>query len=196
MKPRFLRRVARAVAARTHGKPERDTAPRFLRRVAQAVDARTRDEAERDDGFTLVEILVVLTIVGILAAGISPVVLKRIDQARQTKAMVQIDTFENALHTYAIDTGDYPATDEGLEALVVEPETADGWAGPYIRGVALDGGEINDPWGSPYVYTYPGDNTDLGFEFDLISYGKDGQEGGSDYDSDITNYADIVDESS
>ncbi|MAF10979.1 type II secretion system protein GspG [Candidatus Poribacteria bacterium] len=169
---------------------------RLLRRLARAGAAWRRENADRDEGFTLVEILVVLTIVGILAAGISPVVLKRIDQARQTKALMQVRTFEDALHRYAIDVGDYPSSEEGLESLVTQPDTADGWTGPYVRGMVTSDGVIDDPWGTPYVYIYPGDNADLGFEFDIVSYGKDGQEGGADNDADITNYAGVVDDGS
>ena len=151
-----------------------------------------RKECKRDAGFTLVEILVVITILGVLAAVVTPTVIGRIDQARQTKAQIEIRTFADALERYAIDTGDYPTTEQGLEALVIEPDGVDGWRGPYLSGMLRSQNELKpDPWGNPYVYTYPGEHEDLGIAFDIISYGKDGKEGGEGVNADITNWGEI-----
>ncbi|MDA1192607.1 MAG: type II secretion system major pseudopilin GspG [Candidatus Poribacteria bacterium] len=159
------------------------------RRVTPSRDAHDA----KDEGFTLVEILVVITILGILVAVVSPTVLSRIDQARQTKALVDIRTYADALERYAIDIGDYPTSEEGLLGLATAPDDATGWNGPYLSGVLNQDGTMKaDPWGNEYVYTYPGTNEALGYPFDIVSYGKDGQEGGSGkYDADISNYAGI-----
>ncbi|MBM3216286.1 type II secretion system protein GspG [Candidatus Poribacteria bacterium] len=147
------------------------------------IKARVRGDRGRDDGFTLVEILVVITILGVLIAVVSPTVLSRIDQAKVTAARVQMREFSSALEQYAIDTGDYPASEDGLDALYTEPETAVGWLGPYMPGSLK-----SDPWGNAYVYVYPGDHQDVGYAYDLTSYGKDGKEGGEDFAADISNY--------
>ena len=162
---------------------------RYLRRLPVAA-ARRRSRWNDESGFTLVEILVVITILGILAGILAPRVVGVRDRALQTQAVMQIYRFGQALEMYAIDMGDYPTTEEGLEALAIAPSNADAWAGPYEPGMLDSDGEVKpDPWGNPYVYIYPGQHTELGYPYDIISYGRDGREGGSTrYDVDISNW--------
>jgi general secretion pathway protein G len=130
-------------------------------------------------GFTLIELLVVIVIIGILAAVVGPKVMKNPDKARVQSAKLQIANFGVALDQYALDTGNYPTTSEGLEALV-RSSGAEGWDGPY-----LDSKEVpKDPWGSPYQYQSPGPNSD----YEIISFGKDKQQGGDSYNADITSW--------
>ena len=133
----------------------------------------------RRGGFTLIELLLVLVILSVLAAVVVPKFTKRSEQARITAARTDIGNLELALDTFEIDTGRFPSTQEGIEALVEQPTGMDDWRGPYIkRGVP------NDPWGTPYVYSYPGDHNREGY--DLYSFGPDGQSGGAD---DIDNWS-------
>jgi general secretion pathway protein G len=126
-------------------------------------------------GFTLVELLLVLTILGILAAIVVPKFTGRTEQARETAARTQISTFSTALESYEVDTGSYP---QSLEDLVQQPRDAQGWKGPYLQGdIPLD------PWQHPYIYVCPGKHMTSGF--DLYSIGFDGREGTED---DITNW--------
>jgi general secretion pathway protein G len=126
-------------------------------------------------GFTLVELLLVLTILGILAAIVVPKFTGRTEQARITAARTQISTFSTALEAFEVDTGAYPKT---LQDLVQQPRDAQNWKGPYLQGdIPLD------PWLHPYVYAYPGRHMANGF--DLYSLGFDGREGTED---DITNW--------
>jgi general secretion pathway protein G len=126
-------------------------------------------------GFTLVELLLVLTILGILAAIVVPKFTGRTEQARVTAARTQISTFSTALEAYEIDNGSYPRS---LEELVQQPRDAQNWKGPYLQGdIPLD------PWQRPYVYTCPGKHMPNGF--DLYSVGIDGREGTED---DVTNW--------
>lgn len=131
-------------------------------------------------GFTLIELLLVLVILTALAAVVVPKFTKRSEQARITAAHTDISNLEVALDAFEIDMGRYPTTTEGLGALIAPPvsTTTLEWKGPYIRrGIPLD------PWGSPYIYKYPGQyNT---YSYDLYSYGPNGQEGGGD---DIDNW--------
>ncbi len=135
-------------------------------------------------GFTLIELMVVIVILGILAAIIAPRIIGRTDEARVTEAKVQIKNIETALKLYKLDNGRYPATEQGLEALVSRPES-----GPPARSWR-EGGYLErkkvplDPWGSPYVYASPG----LQGEYDIISYGADGTRGGEGFDRDISNW--------
>lgn len=148
-----------------------------------------------DEGFTLVEILVVLTIIGILAATISPAVFKEIGKAKQKKAAEQITIFSGALKRYSYDVGDYPTTEEGLMALIQAPSGVTGWDGPYLEEALNPDGTLKpDPWGNQLEYIYPGAHQDLTYAFDLTCYGKDGQEGGTGTDSDISNWAGVMDE--
>ncbi len=132
-------------------------------------------------GFTIIELMVVIVILGILATIIMPRFLDRPQEARQMKAKVQIRNFEAALALFKTDTGRFPTTSEGLEALVRDPGV-EGWH----QGGYLERGKLPaDPWGNPYVYIHPGQhNTD----YDIISYGKDGEPGGTGFDADIESW--------
>jgi len=133
-------------------------------------------------GFTLIEIMVVVVIIGLLAAVILPQVWNKVGKAQTTKAKSDIQAIETALTMYRLDNFKFPSTDMGLEALVTRPND------PTVRNYP-EGGYIKrlskDPWGRPYVYVYPGTH---GQEYDLYSLGADGQEGGEDDNADIGNW--------
>ena len=131
-------------------------------------------------GFTLVELLVVLVILGLIATLAAPRVIKFIAGARSDTAKVQIERLSSTLELYRLEVGRYPTEDENLVALVERPADADRWAGPYLTN--KDG--IVDPWGRDYIYSYPGEHGD----FDLYSFGADGQEGGDGEDADVRNW--------
>lgn len=144
-------------------------------RVATARAART-------GGFTLIEIMVVVIIIGLLAAVIVPQVIGRVDEARITKAKQDIQAFETALTMYRLDNFRFPTTDQGLRALVQQPTDPSirNWrAGGYLQRLN------KDPWGNDYQYVYPGTR---GREYDLFSLGADGQPGGEGVNADIGNW--------
>lgn len=126
----------------------------------------------RDEGLTLVELLVVLAIVGMIAAIATPQVIGYLDRAKVGTAKSQIQHLTTALDLFKLDTGRYPSAEEGLTALVTAPDSTRNWAGPYLKVK----GTLNDPWGNPYQYRYPGQHG----EFDLFSAGPKGAAGGSD----------------
>lgn len=130
-------------------------------------------------GFTLLELLVVMVIIGLLAGFVGPRFFGQIGKSQVKAARAQIDSLEKALDQYRIDVGRYPSTEQGLAALVTRPGGVSRWAGPYLKK-----GLPADPWSNPYVYKSPGDHG----EFDLMSLGKDGQPGGSGEDEDIVNW--------
>lgn len=136
---------------------------------------------QRRRGFTLLELLVVVAIIGLLAAYVGPKYLSQIGRSEQTVAKSQVEGFSSALGAYRIDVGSYPTTEEGLSALLRKPSDtlkAAKWNGPYLSKAVPP-----DPWGRSYIYRSPGASSD----FDLISYGKDGQPGGTGDAADITN---------
>ncbi len=134
-------------------------------------------------GFTLIEIMVVVFIIGMLLAIIAPRLIGRTDDARVIEAKAQIKNFETALKLFKIDNGFFPSTDQGLEALIEKPSIGKIPENYRQRGY-LEKKKIKpDPWGSPYVYISPGTQDD----YDIISYGADGRPGGERYDADITN---------
>jgi general secretion pathway protein G len=133
----------------------------------------------RASGFTLLELLVVVAIIGLLVGYVAPRYFGQIGKSEVNAAKAQIDALEKALDQYRLDTGRYPSTDPGLNALVQRPQNEPKWNGPYLRkAVPLD------PWGKPYLYRSPGEKGD----FDLLSYGKDGSPGGGGENADITNH--------
>lgn len=130
-------------------------------------------------GFTLLELLVVMVIIGLLAGYVGPKYFAQVGKSEVKAARAQIDAFEKALDTYRLDTGHYPSTEQGLNALIVQPANEPKWSGPYLKKTIPV-----DPWGKPYIYKQPGEHG----EVDLFSYGKDGQPGGSGDAVDITNW--------
>jgi general secretion pathway protein G len=136
----------------------------------------------REKGFTLFEILVVVIIIGLLAALVGPRLFGKVSTAKQKATKAQIELFGTALDTYRLDVGRYPTTEEGLKALREKPSGAEGWQGPYLPK------EIpTDPWNRAYVYKSPGEHGD----YDLISYGLDGAEGGEGENLDIVSWKDV-----
>jgi general secretion pathway protein G len=134
----------------------------------------------RRAGVTLIEMLVVVTIIALFAALVGPSLFKQSDRARITAARVQINNFRAALGQYKLDTGVFPTTEQGLAALRSRPENVNQWQGPYL------GQEVPvDPWGRGYIYKFPGDHGD---EPDLISYGADGQAGGEGINADVVSW--------
>nr|WP_281432172.1 type II secretion system major pseudopilin GspG [Desulfatitalea alkaliphila] len=130
-------------------------------------------------GFTLIEVLIVMVIIGLLAALVGPRMFGKVGQSKQNAAKAQMSLFETALDAYRLDVGRYPTTDQGLNALRVRPQGEERWDGPYLRRDIPQ-----DPWGNPYEYRCPGDHGD----FDIISYGADGRLGGEGEDEDIGNW--------
>jgi len=137
-------------------------------------------------GFTLLELLVVIVILGILATFVGVRYMGKTDEAKQTQAKVQIQTLENALNMYRLDNGDYPNTEQGLKALVEKPATGN-IPKKWREGGYLDKPKVpKDPWGNDYLYMSPGMKNTNGV--DIFSYGGDGQAGGDGKDADIGNW--------
>ncbi|MDH3589101.1 MAG: type II secretion system major pseudopilin GspG [Gammaproteobacteria bacterium] len=135
----------------------------------------------RQDGFTLIEIMVVVVILGILATLVVPTVIQNVAEARINKARSDIRTIESQMEMFRLHSFRYPTTDEGIESLVkapASPDARDRWKGPYLQKVP------NDPWGRPYLYISPGSRA----EIDLYSLGADGQPGGEGENGDIGNW--------
>lgn len=133
---------------------------------------------ESEQGFTLVEMLVVITIIGLIMGLIGPRVLNYLSESKVKAAKIQMQSFSSALDLYNLDTGRYPTSSEGLAALVQQTAGVAAWNGPYLKGAALP----NDPWNHPYLYRAPGDHG----PYDIKSLGSDGQEGGSGTAADLS----------
>ena len=134
---------------------------------------------KRSSGFTLLELLVVMVIIGMLVGYVAPKFFSQIGKSEVKTARAQIDGLEKSLDQYRLDVGHYPASEQGLAALNERPSGEAKWAGPYLKKKLP-----KDPWGHDYMYKYPGDHGD----YDLFSYGKDGQLGGTGEDEDIVNW--------
>ena len=132
-----------------------------------------------NSGFTLLELLVVIVIIGLLAGYVGPKYFKQVGKSEVKVARSQIDAFGKALDQYRLDTGHYPSTAQGLAALMAKPAGEMKWDGPYLKKAVPP-----DPWGNPYQYRQPGEHGD----YDLLSYGKDGRAGGDGEDADITSW--------
>lgn len=141
---------------------------------------RTQTTYARETGFTLVELLVVLVILGLLVAIAAPRVMKYLGTAMSDTAHIQIEKLSSVLDLYRLEVGHYPTDQEGLQALMEKPGQTDAWNGPYLKSKD----SLIDPWGVPYAYRSPGQHG----EFDLYTLGADGKEGGEGADKDITNW--------
>ncbi len=130
-------------------------------------------------GFTLLELLVVMVVIGLLAGYVGPRYFGQIGKSEVKAAKAQLDALEKALDQYRLDVGRYPTSEAGLAALVTKPSNEARWAGPYLKKAVP-----SDPWGRAYVYKSPGQHG----EYDLVSYGKDGQPGGTGENEDITSW--------
>ena len=130
-------------------------------------------------GFTLVELLVVMAIIALLAALVAPKVFPKLGQGKTSATKAQIELFGQALDQYRLDTSRYPSTEQGLQSLIANPGD-DKWQGPYLKKNLIP----LDPWGKPYNYVCPGNHG----EYDLFSYGRDGTPGGDGEDKDVVNW--------
>ena len=141
-------------------------------------DTYSRIHTSRARGFTLIEIMIVVVIIGLLAGYVGPKYFGQIGKSEAKVAKAQIDAFEKALDAYRLDVGKYPTTEQGLAALVTRPANEPKWQGPYLRKDVPP-----DPWGKPYAYKAPVARAD----YDIVSLGKDGQPGGEGDAADISN---------
>ncbi len=141
---------------------------------ASAVPARRRCR-----GFTLLELLVVMVIIGLLAGFVGPKLFAQIGKSEVKIARAQIESLSKSLDQYRIDIGHYPSSEQGLTALVTKPVQEQAWSGPYLAKAVP-----RDPWGHDYVYVQPGRHGD----YDLLSYGRDGKPGGEGEDADLTSW--------
>ncbi len=135
--------------------------------------------SKKKRGFTLLELLVVMVIIGLLAGLVVPRYFSQVGKSQSKVAAAQIDALDKALVQFRLDVDRFPTTEEGLVALNAPPADAPGWAGPYLKKAVPD-----DPWGRPFIYKEPGEHGD----FDLLTYGKDGVPGGTVENLDITNW--------
>ncbi len=140
-----------------------------------------RGRGRGEGGFTLIEMLVVITIIALIMSLVGPRVLNYLGESKVKAAKIQIQSFGSALDLFNLDTGRYPTTGEGLTALVQSPGTIPAWNGPYLKGGVVP----NDPWGKAYVYRSPGEHG----PYVIMSYGSDGQEGGTGTAADIVSWA-------
>ena len=138
---------------------------------------KKRNARRAQKGFTLVELLVVLVILGLIAAFAAPQVIKYVGGAKSDAAKIQIERLSSVLDLYRLEVGRYPTEDEGLDALMEKPSDAENWNGPYLKKAD----SLIDPWGRPYGYKVPGESG----EFDIFTLGSDGQEGGEGEAKDI-----------
>ncbi len=134
----------------------------------------------RESGFTLVELLVVLIILGLIAAFAAPRVIKFVGGAKTDSARIQIERLSGVLDLYRLQIGRFPSENDGLNALMEAPADAPNWDGPYLKKADA----LNDPWDRPYFYRFPGEHGD----YDLYTLGADGQEGGEGEDRDLTSW--------
>jgi general secretion pathway protein G len=139
---------------------------------------RARRRNVGQDGFTLVEMLVVITIIGLIMGLIGPRVLNYLSESKVKAARIQLQSFSSALDLFYLDAGRFPSTSEGLAVLVQRTAGVSAWNGPYLKGGSLP----NDPWNHAYIYRSPGERG----PYEIISYGADGQEGGSGIAADIS----------
>src|ERR1700710_545030 len=157
-----------------------------LKGIGGIFAARTKERPAQDgcvpdagqQGFTLVEMLVVITIIGLIMGLIGPRVLNYLSESKVKTARIQLQSFASALDLFYLDAGRFPSTAEGLAALVKQTPGVGAWNGPYLRG----GNVPNDPWNHGYLYRSPGEHA----PYDIISYGSDGEEGGTGVAADIS----------
>ena len=147
---------------------------------AIATGRRRRSSRAAEAGFTLVEMLVVITIIGLIMALVAPRVLGYLGESKVKAARIQIASLGSALDLYYLDAGRYPTSSEGLSALVARPGNMPTWNGPYLKGGIVP----SDPWGHDYVYRSPSEHG----PYEILSFGSDGQEGGTGSASDITSW--------
>jgi len=157
------------------------TTPGLNRASLQLRSSPERGNAAHEAGFTLVEMLVVLAIIGLIVGLVAPRVFNQLSGAKVRTAHIQIESFRNAIDLFFLDVGRYPTTSEGLTALVARPAGIGTWGGPYLKNPTLP----QDPWKTPYAYRSPGDH---GHQFEIVSFGSDGREGGTDSAADITSW--------
>jgi general secretion pathway protein G len=160
------------------GNPHRRTREDGMRARDRLRHRRTTQRSH--SGFTLLELLVVVVIIGLLAGLVAPRYFNQVEKSHTRIAKAQIDSLEKALDQYRLDVGSYPTTEQGLQALFIKPGNLERWQGPYLKKAVPP-----DPWGRPYRYKSPGDHSD----YDLYSLGNDGQPGGSGEAADVNSWS-------